>query len=277
MTKTALPSALAPTTVIHAENAGDEPLLRLLFAEARANELEALPNDDARALFLSQQFSFWERHLSRDFPAAERLVITDDADTRVGRLVLDVTSESIHIVDIAIVTAAQRRGHGSAVMLALQARANASELPITLTVARGNEPARAFYSRFGLIDVTQPGMDAGTHRALRSAAAAASAAEPSPPLPEHAEFVTVVGSTFAAVDERGAAGPLTLTACSPLRRPAAGSVSYTLTFRGQGPSGEQGIFTLAHTRLGASELFLVPRVSDANAVEYTANINTLEA
>lgn len=276
MSANTITNAPASTTSIHAEQSGDETLLRLLFAEARTPELAALPNDDVRALFLDQQFSFWERHLANDFPSAERLVLKDAAGMAIGRLVLLVTAESIHVVDIAIVAAAQRRGHGSAVMLALLERAGASGLPITLNVAYGNEAAHSFYARFGLVDVTPPEELAGTHRALRSAALAARAGQAAPELPRHADFLRLVGSAFAAVDERGHRSSLTLTACTELRRLAAGTASYSLTFHGAGTSSAQGTFTLARRELGDTTLFLVPTGRDERGTEYTATINTLE-
>lgn len=272
---------MPPRTSLHLEQPGDEELLHSLFAEARTLELGALP-DEFRATFLDQQFGLWQHHLEQSFPSAERLIIRDSAGTAIGRLVLEVTAAGIHVVDIAVLSASQRRGHGSAVMLAVLDRADATGAPITLTVASGNGPARAFYAGFGFVDITPAEGETGAHRALwratprARATQAATHAQHIPQLPEHAEFLRLVGSTFAAVDESGHAISLTLGACSELRRPATGAASYVLTFHGRGTARGQGIFTLAGPGMSEMALFLVPTQLYESETAYTATINLLE-
>lgn len=268
---------MPPRTSLHLEQPGDEELLHSLFAEARTLELAALP-DEFRATFLDQQFSLWQHHLEQSFPSAERLIIRDSAGTAIGRLVLEVTAAGIHVVDIAVLSASQRRGHGSAVMLAVLDRADATGAPITLTVASGNGPARVFYAGFGFVDITPAEGETGAHRALWRATprACATQAPHIPQLPEHAEFLRLVGSTFVAVDESEHAISLTLGACSELRRPTTGTTSYVLTFHGRGTARGQGIFTLAVPGMGEMALFLVPTQLHESETAYTATINLLE-
>jgi ribosomal protein S18 acetylase RimI-like enzyme len=55
----------------------------------------------------------------------------------------------MRVVDIALLPQAQRRGHGGAVLRALQQQSAALGLPLRLRVARDNGGARRLYQALG--------------------------------------------------------------------------------------------------------------------------------
>ncbi|PPL20372.1 GNAT family N-acetyltransferase [Microterricola pindariensis] len=152
------------TVALRPEQGSDAPLLRQLFAESRQAELNALPDAQSRELFLSMQFEAQRRHLEGMHPHAERWIIEPD----IGRMVLAETADGLHIVDLAVVSTEQGRGHGSSMLRALIDRADAAALPITLNVQHANHRARALYERHGFaVDSHPPATATASHLALR--------------------------------------------------------------------------------------------------------------
>ncbi|MET0854726.1 MAG: GNAT family N-acetyltransferase [Microterricola sp.] len=134
----------------------DTELLKQLFAESRGAELAALPDDDVRALFLSMQWAAQSAQYERVHPVAESQVILaaapDGAEMPVGRLLAQWMPDRVHIVDIAVLAAHQGRGHGTAALTALLRRADAEDMPVTLSLLRQNSAAHRLYSRLGFVD-----------------------------------------------------------------------------------------------------------------------------
>lgn len=161
------------TVTLRPEQGSDTPLLRQLFAETREAELRALPDQRSAEAFLSLQLEAQHRHFERMHPLAESWIIqleasVDAPQPGIGRVLLAVASDGLHVVDLAVVSAEQSRGHGSAVLSALIKRADAAALPITLNVSRENQRARAFYERHGFsASAQQPAASSTSHLALR--------------------------------------------------------------------------------------------------------------
>lgn len=167
------------TVSLRAASPEDTELLRELFAESRSAELAALPDDGARALFLSMQWAAQSAQYERVHPEAESRVILattpDGGVVAVGRLLVCRLPERVHIVDIAVLAAHQGTGHGTAALTELLSRADADNLPVTLSLLRQNRAAHHLYCRLGFVDASGAPEDShhGMRRARRSERSAA--------------------------------------------------------------------------------------------------------
>lgn len=161
----------AAASVLRAASPEDTELLKQLFAESRSAELAALPDDGIRTLFLSMQWAALTAQYERVHPGAESQVILaaapDGGEVPVGRLLASWLPERAHIIDIAVLAAHQSHGHGTAALTELQRRADAEDLPVTLSLLRQNRAAHRLYSRFGFDDV--PGSPEESHLIMRRA------------------------------------------------------------------------------------------------------------
>lgn len=100
--------------------------------------------------FCDQQFGCQHRDWVKRFPAALFLILT--RGTRpIGRLYLNPSDESIHIIEIAFLPDWQGQGLGRAVITALQRRAAALGRSVTLHVAVENVQAASLYQRLGFV------------------------------------------------------------------------------------------------------------------------------
>ena len=82
------------------------------------------------------------------FPAARSYVL-EHLGQAIGRLVLDLGLNSLHLVDISLLAQAQGQGHGTAVLMALQTMARCQQLPLRLFVYHANDKARRWYLKLG--------------------------------------------------------------------------------------------------------------------------------
>ncbi len=127
----------------------DLPFLRHLYRVGRERELDALNwpetvrRDFCRAQFEAQHLDYTSR-----YPGAWFLVLEQRREPA-GRLYIDLTGPSLHLIDIALLPAFQGRGIGTGILRALQDRAQEEEKPLSLHVQRGNDGAAALYRRLG--------------------------------------------------------------------------------------------------------------------------------
>lgn len=126
----------------------DDGFAAALYSSTR-DDLRQMPADPA---FIEQLIAMQRRMQSHGYrqayPHADYLVLLH-GDTPIGRLVLDSQDTVLHLVDIAILPAAQGQGAGSAVLRGLQAQAGAQQWQIHLAVNKSNAGARALYQRLG--------------------------------------------------------------------------------------------------------------------------------
>jgi GNAT superfamily N-acetyltransferase len=126
----------------------DEPFLRHLYAGLRAGDFAELglepPAVDAlvEMQYAAQHRSYRGLHPSADFDLV--LVAGEPA----GRLYVDRTATSIHVIDIAL--APEHRGHGIGTRLlqGLLGEGSGSQRPVTLNCARDSR-ALTLYRRLG--------------------------------------------------------------------------------------------------------------------------------
>lgn len=101
--------------------------------------------------YVAQTWGNWDDAWQRDYFTSHwpdvRLAI-EAAGELAGFLDLDEQGESIHIVNIELSPACQRLGIGSAILKAIQQRAEIKSMVVTLQVLKVN-PARALYERLG--------------------------------------------------------------------------------------------------------------------------------
>ena len=103
----------------------------------------------ALQMMCAQQHDFQEAHIAAVFPEAERLMVETDGAV-IGRVVLDKSEPAgWHVADIAILSAGQGQGYGTAVLQLILAEARAANAAVSLMVASDNLRAIALYERLG--------------------------------------------------------------------------------------------------------------------------------
>jgi len=126
---------------------GDIPLLRNLFADAHI-ELMVLP-PDTRFVLVDMQFRAQRRQHAAQFPTAQHDIIVVD-DVAVGRLLVDRSAGSVHIVDLTIALGRRREGIATSVLAEVIDDAAAAGQATWLTLWSGNTAARELCERAGL-------------------------------------------------------------------------------------------------------------------------------
>ncbi|UQV47638.1 GNAT family N-acetyltransferase [Janthinobacterium lividum] len=126
----------------------DDGFAAALYSSTR-DDLRQMPADPAVIeQLIAMQRRMQSHGYRQTYPHAVYLVLLH-GDTPIGRLILDRQGEVLHLIDIAILPAAQGQGAGSAVLRGLQAQAVAQQWQIHLAVNKSNAAARALYQRLG--------------------------------------------------------------------------------------------------------------------------------
>ena len=126
----------------------DDGFATELYSSTR-DDLRQMPADPAViAQLIAMQQRMQSHGYRQAYPHAAYLIL-QHGDTPIGRLVLERQDQLLHLVDIAILPAAQGQGAGSAVLRGLQAQAGAQQCRIHLAVNKSNAAARALYQRLG--------------------------------------------------------------------------------------------------------------------------------
>lgn len=131
---------------LRAVTPADLPFLRELNRGVRRDEFPGA----ALEPLLDMQFDAQWRHYQAQYPHAEQWLILVD-ETPVGRVWVDWSAQSLHLIDLSVLAAYRRRGIGTALVESLQAQAAARQLPMTLSVRRDN-PAARLYARLGFTE-----------------------------------------------------------------------------------------------------------------------------
>lgn len=127
---------------------GDLPFLSALYGSTRADELAATGWPEAtKALFVVQQFSGQHGEYLQRFPDLERSVI-EQGGAAIGRVYVNLTGATCHLVDISILPEFRGQGRGRALLADLMAHAAGVAKHVTLSVLESN-PAARLYVRMG--------------------------------------------------------------------------------------------------------------------------------
>lgn len=126
--------------------ATDEPFLRYLDADRRADVLDAAPGPVARAILADIQYRAQERGYRAAFPiATDHVVLVDDEPA--GRLLISSGPAAHCVVDLALLRSHRGRGVGTALLREVQAAA--AGVPVELTVVGGDSRLVGWYERLG--------------------------------------------------------------------------------------------------------------------------------
>lgn len=124
----------------------DLPFLSALYGSTRANELATTGWPEAtKALFVVQQFSGQHGEYLQRFPELERCII-EAGGSAIGRIYVNLTGATCHLVDISMMPEFRGCGRGTALIADLMAHAARATKPVTLSVLASN-PAARLYAR----------------------------------------------------------------------------------------------------------------------------------
>lgn len=144
----------------------DEPFLRELYASTRPETADWPP--EQRDPFLDLQFRAQRQDWGMRFPDSEHDAILLDGEP-VGRLWVAWLPGECRIVDLTLLPAQRRAGIGTAVAEEVLARADAADVPVTLSVLRENAAGLAFWERLGFAPVAVDEIYAEFERPVRAA------------------------------------------------------------------------------------------------------------
>ncbi|MDC8787076.1 GNAT family N-acetyltransferase [Roseateles koreensis] len=142
---------LRPADAVH-----DQALMRQIYASTREDELALTPwSAEQRRAFTDMQFNAQQAHYLLHYPQSICQVISVvEGDALrggvqdVGRLWVDQRSNSVHVLDISVLSAARGQGIGTLCLEQLQREAHQRGHSVTIFVELHN-PARRLYERLG--------------------------------------------------------------------------------------------------------------------------------
>ncbi len=132
-------------------NASDDDLefLAKVYYATRIEEFSMFGwSEDQLKSLLEMQFNSQKQSYSIQFPAAEHLIICLYQE-KIGRIIINRTSEDLRLVDIALLPEFRNLGVGSKIITDLIEEAKRKTLPLTLQVARSNSAAFRLYQKIG--------------------------------------------------------------------------------------------------------------------------------
>ena len=125
----------------------DAGFLAGLYSSTR-DDLRLIGNRDLSESLIEMQFTAQSTAFGQRYPDAMHLII-GELDTEIGRLVIDFSEGCVHLVDLSLRVEARGKGHGSALIRAMQQVAARMPAPVTLSVRQDNLAAAALYRRLG--------------------------------------------------------------------------------------------------------------------------------
>ncbi|MBA3981458.1 MAG: GNAT family N-acetyltransferase [Alcanivorax sp.] len=125
----------------------DAGFLAGLYSSTRG-DLRLIGDRDLSESLIEMQFTAQSNAYGQRYPDAMHFII-GELDTDIGRLILDFSEGSVHLVDLSLRAEARGKGHGSAVIRAMQQVAARMPAPVTLSVRQDNLAAAALYRRLG--------------------------------------------------------------------------------------------------------------------------------
>lgn len=133
---------------LHELEDNDKEFVKALFFSTR-DYLYQIPLAKAQVdLLIEQQFVLQQASYQNDFPGAQTYIIYL-VDEPVGKLIVNDTPNSLHIIDLALTTAMRGKGYCSALLRSLKFLADQSGRPVRLAVDQQNTRAKKFYLDLG--------------------------------------------------------------------------------------------------------------------------------
>jgi len=138
--------------------AEDDEFLARLFHDVHAPQFAPLGLPPASLdQLLEMQFRAQRGGYAAEFPNACNTILRVGGE-RIGRLLVNETSEEIRLIDIALLGPYRGRGFGERLLRELCQRAAEAGLPLRLSVRPGN-PSLHLYERLGFRRVSSDGMN----------------------------------------------------------------------------------------------------------------------
>lgn len=132
----------------------DREFLFGLYGTTRDDLHQAVPDAALLQQLLAMQYQAQEAGYRQGFPEARQWLVLK-AGHPVGRVVVDIAPAGLRVVDIAVLPQTRRSGAATAVLAALQAQAQAQQLPLHLAVHHTNTAARRLYEKLGFTATSQ--------------------------------------------------------------------------------------------------------------------------
>ncbi|MCA1930480.1 MAG: GNAT family N-acetyltransferase [Pararheinheimera sp.] len=126
----------------------DQPFISNLFNSSRALLRFAEAERDYIEHLIEQQFDMQSQSYAERFPNAQTLVIEKTSEP-IGRIMIDMGVNLVHIIDLMLIPQAQGKGYGPAVLRAVQYVAAQQSLPVALVVDRFNTKLKTIYQSLG--------------------------------------------------------------------------------------------------------------------------------
>lgn len=148
----------APRVELRAVTPEDDEFLLEVYASTRADEMALATHwtDEQKRAFLRWQLGAQRADYEHNYPGADYHVILVEGQPA-GRLWVERAREEIHLLDIALLPWAQRRGVGASLVGGLIEEARASGKKLSHTVFIMNDGARRFYERLGFVVTGEAG------------------------------------------------------------------------------------------------------------------------
>ncbi|MBQ1783818.1 MAG: GNAT family N-acetyltransferase [Gammaproteobacteria bacterium] len=128
----------------------DDEFAEVLFASTR-DYLYAIPAPKPQVDFLiKQQFQAQQAAYTSSFPQAETLII-EAYGGPIGKIVINNTAESLHVIDVALMKDERGKGFGSALLHALKRISEQQLIPLSLMVDHHNVRAKKLYIGLGFV------------------------------------------------------------------------------------------------------------------------------
>jgi ribosomal protein S18 acetylase RimI-like enzyme len=138
--------------------ADDEDFQYHLYASTRMDEMALVQwSPEQQEAFLRMQFRAQTTHYQAYYPHAAYQIIQREDRTPAGRLIVDRSSDSILLIDIALLPEYRNKGIGTAILRQLMAEATSAQRPIILHVEVFN-PAMKLYDRLGFVKTGEQGI-----------------------------------------------------------------------------------------------------------------------
>ncbi len=155
----AMPRALAARGIaLRPETEEDVPFLRRLYISTRWEELAPIIDwsETQKLAFLESQFGFQRHHYLTYYASTDFAVLEQDG-VPMGRLYIDRRSDTLLVVDVALLPEWRGHGIGAELMREVMAEARASGRTVTVTVEKNNR-AQNLYRRLGFGEVADEGV-----------------------------------------------------------------------------------------------------------------------
>lgn len=134
----------------------DQQFLLAVYASSRGEEMARVAwSAQQKEAFLRMQFTAQNQHYRAEHPRAEHEIICADG-APVGRIYLDRSGETFHILDITVLSEHRNAGIGSFVLRHVMDEAAKAGKPVTIYVENFN-PSQRLFSRMGFEQAGETG------------------------------------------------------------------------------------------------------------------------